>query len=561
MTLNNKIIFEYYAANPHLNFEAINLNIIGLLDQMQSDHTKIITQNQTTEILECVRNLNHKSDHQAFQLKTLQQHGDNVLTKLHEYNHTFVDNVKVCLANNTNQEIKQVTDTFVDKIARLLPQTTTEPLQRSLTDFQFQLFREMDKLQQNAGSQREDLETTLVRLQQPIFMSLTETQHQINRLKSDNELSLVPLAKSLAANQDQMQKIMDENRVTTGVLEKVNNGFMEFTGKYKDSSQFKGQASENYLEQILTQFYPTAFIRMTRTVRASGDMILEREEEGKPRILFENKNYSRNVRLEETRKFLRDVTEQHCSGIMLSQFSGIVGKPDGFIEINDGHVLVYLHNVDANAMKIQMAVNVVDQLAGKLATLNKDADNDVTIDKAVLDSINHQFTTFLKMKELIISTAKDYHRKLVGQLDDLQMPNLALFLQDKYASVLPPTKPAKRDDHSMLEMTVDTQEREGGDGLTDVSKRVADFILNTYGQYFEHVDRHEAFVNYTSNHDSAMKNKPFLKALRAANIELYPKLTQKYMRRSSKRICFAPTTTNSNNPLSSMDEDDNDEES
>jgi hypothetical protein len=52
-------------------------------------------------------------------------------------------------------------------------------------------------------------------------------------------------------------------------------------------------------------------------------------------LLFENKNYDKNVGQEEVRKFLRDVENQNCSGIMLAQHFGIVNKDNFEIEIHN----------------------------------------------------------------------------------------------------------------------------------------------------------------------------------------------------------------------------------
>ena len=164
------------------------------------------------------------------------------------------------------------------------------------------------------------------------------------------------------------------------------------------------------------------------------------KRDNKTTILIENKNYERNVNLDETTKFVRDVSVQRTSGIMMSQKSGIVGKPNFFIEINNGNVLIYLHHVDYTPEKVQLAVDVIDNLAAKLANL--DATTNIVVDKETLDNINRDMQTFLQKKEKIIVFAKDTHKQLLVQLDDLALPNLALYLSDKFASVAKP--PASR---------------------------------------------------------------------------------------------------------------------
>ena len=64
----------------------------------------------------------------------------------------------------------------------------------------------------------------------------------------------------------------------------------------------------------------------------------------KKTILFENKYYSTNVQKYEVLKFIRDCDEQNCSGILLSQNTGICTKDNFQIDIQNNNVLIYIHN-------------------------------------------------------------------------------------------------------------------------------------------------------------------------------------------------------------------------
>ena len=86
--------------------------------------------------------------------------------------------------------------------------------------------------------------------------------------------------------------------------------------KKMENSSSKGKISENLLFNVLHSLYPTAQIEFVGTTKETGDIILKRRD--KPIILFENKNYDRNVGQEEVKKFLRDIENKNCSGIMLS---------------------------------------------------------------------------------------------------------------------------------------------------------------------------------------------------------------------------------------------------
>ena len=121
---------------------------------------------------------------------------------------------------------------------------------------------------------------------------------------------------------------------------------------------------------------------------------------------------------------------------MMSQFSGIASKPNGFIELHDSNVLIYLHNVDYSPDKIKMAVDIIDNLSAKLETIaTQEEQTGIIIKKDVLDRINEQFQSFMNQKEVVLNAMKETHKKLIAQIEDMKIPDLSLFLNDKYASI------------------------------------------------------------------------------------------------------------------------------
>ena len=121
---------------------------------------------------------------------------------------------------------------------------------------------------------------------------------------------------------------------------------------------------------------------------------------------------------------------------MMSQLSGIVSKPNFFIEIHNGKVLIYLHKVYFSKEQIKMAIDVIDHLSNRLETIvSGEQENGFNMRKDVLDKINEEVQLFVKNKELMTATIKETSRKLLAQLEELQLPSLTLYLNDKYASI------------------------------------------------------------------------------------------------------------------------------
>jgi len=419
ISFSNKRIVDYYNANPNINIESMNLILLDFMEQLGNDMTKILSNTVFGEILKNVTDIKQ----QVLSLN------DNFSLKLQEHNKSFLDTTKLVIgmasSENTDkitQLLNRNTDSFIERLNSSIPKSqeeTNKKLQDSLSVFQRTINDDIKDFlsTNNSLSSLKDfissLDAKITTMQQPIYTFISSNQEQLN-------VKLNTLRDDTMSNKSANDKVMGE--------------LNDFLSKYKSSSQFKGQCSENMLGNILTKMYPTGDVINTTALKASGDFLLKRN--GKQPILLENKNYETNVNLDEIKKFLRDVNEQKTHGIMMSQYSGIVSKPNGFIEINDGKVIIYLHNVDYSQDKIKMAIDVIDILSERLEEISNVEEIDgFVIKKEVLDKINDQFQLFLNQKELVLTTLRESNKKLLTQVEDMKLPDLSLYLNDKYASI------------------------------------------------------------------------------------------------------------------------------
>jgi hypothetical protein len=416
--INNKRIYDYYNENKHVNIETMNIILLDFMEQLGNDMTKIISNTVFGEILSNVKELKQ----QVYSLN------DQINLKLQDHNKSFIETIKLVIGMASNENYDKVsqlllrnTDYFIEKINSTIPKSNEDvnkKIQETLSVFQKSI---NDDIVSYLSSNNNDssfknfisnLDSKIITMQQPIYTFISSNQEQLNsKLNSMRDITV--------SNKNANDKVM--------------NDLNDFLTKYKTSSQFKGQCSENMLSSILNKMYPTAEVINTTALKASGDFIMKRT--GKQTILFENKNYEANVNLDEIKKFLRDVNEQKTHAIMISQYSGIVSKPNGFIEINDGKVIMYLHNVDYSQEKIKMAIDVIDILSDRLEDISNVEEDGYVIKKESLDKINDEFQKFINQKDFLISTLKDMNKKLLSQVEDMKLPNLSLFLNDKYASI------------------------------------------------------------------------------------------------------------------------------
>ena len=418
-TINNKRIYDYYNANKNVNIESMNLILLDFMEQLGNDMTKVLSNSVFGEILSNVKDI-------KLQVNSI---NDNFTLKLQEHNKSFIETTKMVIgmaSSENNDKVTQLlnrnTDSFIERINTSIPKTqeeTNKKIQDSLLSFQKTINEDIKSYLSSNNSESSlkefisTLDSKILTMQQPIYTFISSNQEQLNT---------------------KLNSLRDDSVLNKTANEKVMCDLNDFLTKYKTSSQFKGQCSENMLGNILNKMYPTAEVINTTALKASGDFLLKRT--GKQTILLENKNYEANVNLDEIKKFLRDVNEQKTHAIMMSQYSGIVSKPNGFIEINDGKVIIYLHNVDYSQERIKMAIDVIDNLSERLDEISNVDDNDgYVIKKDVLDSINDQFQLFISQKEIIITTIKETNKKLLSQIEDMKIPDLSLFLNDKYASI------------------------------------------------------------------------------------------------------------------------------
>jgi hypothetical protein len=419
ITINNKRIYDYYKANMNVNIETMNLILLDFMEELGNDMTKVLSNSVFGEILSNVKDIKQ-------QVNSL---NDQMALKLQEHNKSFIETTKLIISSSSSENTDKIaqllnrnTDSFIERINISIPKTqdeTNKKIQENLLTFQKSLNEDIKSYLSTNNSETSlkefisSLDSKITAMQQPIYTFISSNQEQLN-----SKLSL----------------LRDDSVSYKSANEKVMSDLNEFLTKYKTSSQFKGQYSENMLGNVLNKMFPTAEVLNTTALKASGDFLLKRTD--KQTILIENKNYETNVNLDEIKKFLRDVNEQKIHGIMMSQYSGIVSKPNGFIEINDGKVLIYLHNVDYSAEKIKMAIDVIDILSERLEKISNVEDIDgCVIKKEVLDKINDQFQLFLSQKEVVLTTIKEMNKKLMTQIEDMKIPDLSLFLNEKYASI------------------------------------------------------------------------------------------------------------------------------
>ena len=431
MSLQNKFVWEFYDEHKNLNFEEMNILFVQIMQKLIENSNPSFNVNVVSQLIENVKTLQTQVSNVSDMFsKNVSDMNSNFTVKFMEFKREYVEDLKMILSNNTSDKvapiIKEYNDTLLDKtrimINDIIPknqETISKDIENSIKHLHSSINQDTNMLLKNSVN-KETLDNFINSLEEKFSKTIVNSQSIFNSIISSSETRL----------ENRLSELKDISKTNISSQSLLQSNVAELLKKMENSSS-KGKISENILFNILQSIYPTAEINSVGGTKETGDIMLIRKD--KPTILFENKNYDKNVVQEEVKKFLRDVELQNCCGIMLAQHYGITNKDNFEIEMNNNNVLVYLHRVEYDADKIKAAVDIIDHFKSKMIDINKTTGDDITIDKDVLDEINKEYQMFVANKLSHIKTIKDYQQRLLTQVEEIKIPNLENFLSKLYA--------------------------------------------------------------------------------------------------------------------------------
>ena len=426
MQCTSKKVRDFYDTHTNLNFETMNILLVDILEELSKDISSSMSNNIASQLLTNVQNMqtqiNTLNEGIGKMQSDIQQQ---FVAKFGDFKQDYLKDINMLLNSNTMERlgplIREYNGSLYDKtfimLNEIVPKHNEQMLQKireGIQAFHHSVNEDTNKLLDSSLNQK-SLEDFI----QKIDNKFAYSQQFFNSIITASEQRLdskIGDVKAISSTNQQSQSILQSNVVE--LLKKM------------EISSVKGKCSENILFNILQSLYSTAQIDVVGDQKETGDIMLLRKN--KPTILVENKNWNKNVVQDEVKKFIRDVEIQNCCGLFLSQNHGIANKENFEININNGNVLLYVHEVNNDAEKIRIAIDIIDNFKAKLdecASVNEG----YNIDKDVLDEINKEYQLFVAQKTAQIKTVKDFSSKMTKQIDDMQMPSLEHFLSKKYA--------------------------------------------------------------------------------------------------------------------------------
>lgn len=431
MEIKHKKIINFFNEHTNLDFEQTIIKFIDIMETLHESMHNTMNNTMVLDILDNLKAVNNKLDNVSFNVSKINSNTQaEFAVRMSEFKKNYIDDLKMLLTCNVSDKIepmfKEQNAALFDKtnamIVQMIPKNEEGLMNKIdgiVKHFQEKVLQDTNKLLSNSMSEQ-TLNSYFSDFDKKITNTIASSQIAMNEAISVSE-------KRLDSKIETIHGLSETNSANTSSL---NTSVKSLLNKFENSS-VKGQMSENLLKTVIESLYPSACVTSVGQSKETGDIMVTRKN--KPVILFENKDWGRSVVQKEVVKFIHDIESQNCCGVFLSQNGKITTKEDFEINIHNGNVLVYVHDVHNDPDKIKIAVNIIDHLKDKIEEYEDETDDKDHIPKEQVEYINAEYQNFITSKLKLTKLSKDFNKNLLKQIDDLCLPTLEGFLSNKFS--------------------------------------------------------------------------------------------------------------------------------
>lgn len=429
IVITDETILSFYRENPNIDFITMNHIFIDILKKLSTNLTETLSNAVNSKILKTLSEINGSVSSIKQDVNKLNSELVNSITvKIQDSKKEYMDSINILFTNQTlsNSEkfgsmLEKHTDALITKTAMLvneiIPKThetyhtkiesSIQGLSRALSEGNSRLSDTISKntpeqsIKEYIANVETQFNKMMLNIQQPIFSFIQSSEE-----RTTNNIQTI------------REKITNQQSIQEALSIELN-GFLH---KYKYNSSMKGNVSETELYSVLQLVFPSDEILDCRGETATCDYRVNRLHKNKPTILFENKDYSRSATTEEILKFERDIALQKCHGVFLSQHSNITYKENFQIDMIDGFIHVYIPNAQYSPEKIQIAVDIIDNLAQKLQYISHASQNTLGfhIQQEDMDDLLEEYIEFNRKKTQLIETIRNSNKHVIEKLEEIQ---------------------------------------------------------------------------------------------------------------------------------------------
>lgn len=399
LTTTNPRILKFYQDNPSIHFETVNLIFIDLFDKLLQDPTNLMNSTVNGQLLAMVSQLNESMSSLSNNI------ANNMYNKMCDIKKEYIEDVKSIINNNNSEKLRPLLEKnnsmLIEKTSNMLNDIiprSNDSVHNTIKAFHKSIVEDTNQLLHNDGTSMKEFianfenktSNMLQNIQQPIYSFISSSEDRI---------------------QSNIKALKDITVYKSNVISNSDDSIIRF----------------------LSQNYSTADISVLNTSANSSVHMVKRQY--KQNIVIYSVHSDVNISAEEIKQFMQFVDEYRCHGVFVSQKTGIASKSNYQIDIHNGHVLTYIHNVAESLCKLNVAIDVIDNLSAKIKLFthgNNNTNPDNSIPKDVLEEINRDFQVFISQKEIIINIIKENHKKILSIMDDFKFSALDKYLSSKF---------------------------------------------------------------------------------------------------------------------------------
>ena len=395
--IENKRIITFCTKYPNFNVEDTLLSFIGFVENTCDKTVPSLDSNLATQLLLNIKSLQNQVLHME---STINAKQNEYINKFADFRKDYIQDITNILSiNNSDKTIpamKEYNEIFINKLTLL--------------------FKEI--IPKNQESQTKEIENFI----QQLFLNIN-SKYNIEGIFNtiEQKFSLI-----LTQSENKTAEVLNSINSKKTEDHELKSNLNELLNKLHNCNQ-KGKISEDLVLCNLHELYSNAEILHVRATPHTGDFVLKRVN--KPDILIENKNYDKTVYTDEVEKFINDINTQNVSGIMLSQKTKIVHRENYQIEIHNGNVAIYVHEVNYDPVKIKIAVDIIDTLKLRIEKQQVENGDSINIDKESLEKINKEYQLWNSKKSKHINTIKETYDTLVKSAEEMEMNELTELLE------------------------------------------------------------------------------------------------------------------------------------
>ena len=394
LVTTNPRICEFYQTHQHICFDTMNLLMVDMINTAwQSMST---SPNDICRIDNVVSQLSAiKTDYITEISQSIESTG---LSNFDAKHNELMDEIRTVLSSfpaMMDSGIEKSMVSFSTTISQDTCKVLTDNNQSSIKDFMQNYDMKLTMFMQN--------------IQPSIYACLTSSEERItNNIKH-----------AFASDVESQQSFLRDLKLI------VESSSRSVSPTFHDNK---------ILSSVLTKMFPSADILMPQSLN-DEDLIIKRMR--KLNIVVKNHIFDTNVLSDDIGLFLQTVDDNNCNGILLSQQSGVSSKKNYQIDMHNNRIIVYVHDVQYNPAKIQIAVDIIDNLSTKLSNQKIRGEDDLHVPKDVLDNINNEYQLFISQKTAVADVMKEQQKKVLAQIDELKFPVLDKLLSTKYLAPIP----------------------------------------------------------------------------------------------------------------------------